>query len=150
MDIKVLIIGLDHIVNRLEQNNVESILSSFTYRVAEQVQTYTGAYAPLSEANSPANPRGYWYERGYGWKGKIDKPVSEQLGTRWGISRERRVHNTTTAVITNSASYSLYVHSEQKQLGLHKLRGWRTDKDGIEYVKPLLNNILSDKLKDFW
>lgn len=132
-------------VTDIPRFDMSEVLSDLSYKTAEEIEKYTSKYAPLSEANNPTNPRGYWYERGYGWRGIIDKPVSEQLGSRWSIDQQGD-----TSVITNTASYARYVHSNKEQLFIHKKRGWRNDRDGIEHVKPMLDSILNDALKDFW
>lgn len=142
---RIIIRGIPELERKLSPDSIDNMISDFVYTVAKKIKKYTSEYPPLSEANDPANPRGYWYERGYGWKGRVNNPVSEQLNERWDISRRNK-----GVIITNSASYSIYVHKEEDQARIHNLRGWRTDKEGIEEVKPQLDNIMTDTLRDFW
>lgn len=91
-------------------------------------------YPPATEANMPRTevigdsvrvlP---WYERGYGVRyiGGGGRPVSEDLLHRWTV---RSFDGGRKAVISNNASYAVFVHSEEKQARFHGRRGWKTDK----------------------
>lgn len=90
-------------------------------------------YPPSTTANSPGNPTGRWYERGYGprWlrkrKGGVGgRKTSETLGRKW-TTAERNAG--LTHIIGNNASYAEYVQSEEKQAKFHGQRGWKTDEE---------------------
>lgn len=105
-------------------------------------------YPPATEANMPRTevvggsarvlP---WYERGYGvrYPGGGGRPVSEQLGQRWTV---RSLAGGLGAVISNNASYAVFVHSEEKQARFHGRRGWMTDKDVLEQEKDTIRKKL--------
>ena len=92
-------------------------------------------YAPSSSANSPSNPSGRWYQRGYGsrWRRKDGtvggSKTSETLGRRWTVGER---NGGLTQVVGNNVSYGPYVQSAEKQAGFHKARGWKTDEQVIE------------------
>lgn len=111
-------------------------------------------YPPATEANMPRtkvvrSPGGTtlstrtlpWYERGYGvrYPGGGGRPVSEQLGLRWTV---RSLAGGLAAVISNNASYAVFVHSEEKQARFHGRRGWMTDKDVLEQEKDTIRKKL--------
>ena len=89
-------------------------------------------YPPHSIANSPGNPTGKWYERGYGprWSRKDGsmggRKTSETLGRKW-TTAERNAG--LTQVLGNNASYAPYVHDAEEQAGFHGDRGWLTDEE---------------------
>ena len=87
-------------------------------------------YAPSTAANTPGNPTGRWYERGYGprWSRKDGswggRKTSETLSKRW-TTAERA--GGLQQVLGNNASYAPYVHDAEEQAGFHGDRGWKTD-----------------------
>ena len=88
-------------------------------------------YPPSTTANSPGNPTGRWYERGYGprWlrkrKGGVGgRKTSETLGRKWATAS---LNSGLTQRIGNNASYAPYVHDAEKQAKIHGQRGWKTD-----------------------
>jgi len=101
-------------------------------------------YPPASEANMPRTrvtdgsvrylP---WYERGYGvrYPSGGGRPVSEQLGQRWTV---RSIGKGLGAVISNNASYAVFVHSEENQARFHGRRGWKTDKQVLDQEKDFV------------
>lgn len=77
-------------------------------------------YPPSTVANSPANPSGRWYERGFGTRTPTGRSyrTSETLGRRWTMRA-----TADEAVVGNNASYAPFVQGE-KQAAFHKRRGW--------------------------
>ena len=106
-------------------------------------------YPPSTTANSPGNPSGRWYERGFGTRTATGRayPTSETLGRKWTIgSRDQGF----TQVVGNNVSYGPYVQSAEKQAKIHKRRGWKTDEQVINegtdtvlgFVKAQVDKIL--------
>ena len=87
-------------------------------------------YPPSTTANSPGNPTGRWYERGWGSRYKrldgvvTGKKTSETLGRKWTTAEQNAG---LTQVIGNNASYAPYVHDAEEQAKIHGDRGWKTD-----------------------
>ena len=109
-------------------------------------------YPAKTIANSPSNPTGRWYERGFGTRTKTGRayPTSETLGRKWTVAnRDRGL----TKVIGNNVSYGPYVQSAEKQAKFHKQRGWKTDQQVAEeeadtvldFVKDQVDKILEGK-----
>ena len=59
------------------------------------------------------------------------RKTSETLGRRWGVERR----GTIGAVLGNIATYSPYVHDEEKQAKYHGRRGWVTDEKAIKRIE---------------
>ena len=96
---------------------------------ANYIQAEISEYPASTTANTSAN--GYsWYVRGFGVRTRTGRSykTSQNLDKRWRVRATAR-----RAVITNSASYSTYVHGK-KQARWHKRRGW------VEGFKWLRNN----------
>ena len=86
---------------------------------ANYIQAEISEYPASGTANTASN--GYsWYVRGFGVRTRTGRAyrTSENLDKRWRVRATAR-----RAVITNSASYSEYVHGK-KQARWHKRRGW--------------------------
>jgi hypothetical protein len=121
--------GLGSLIRALSVE-LEPALSTLTKAVALEAQDRIAPYPPATEANSPSNASGRWYERDYGpkWRrkdGSIEgRKTSEMLGKRWTIADAPQ-----QSTLTNTASYSNVVHSAEDQAKFHGARGWRTDKD---------------------
>ena len=127
--------GLDS-VQRILATDFEPVMQGVTLAVTHELQNAIAPYPPATIANSPSNPRGRWYERGYGpkWRTK-DGAVhgdhtSETLGRRWGIERRGRIGH----VLGNLASYAVDVHAKARQKPWHAAHGWTTDEDAIRRV----------------
>jgi hypothetical protein len=105
-------------------------------------------YPAASIANSPSNPRGRWYERGYGqrWK-KRDGTVagsrtSQMLGRLWA---QREQAGGMQQVVGNRATYAVYVHSSERQVGFHQARGWKNEEQVWEEEKQvILDNVVKE------
>ena len=109
-------------------------------------------YPPSTTANSPGNPTGRWYERGWGSRYKrIDgvmtgKKTSETLGRKW-TTAERNAG--LTHIIGNNASYAEFVHDAEKQAKIHGDRGWKTDEQVLrEEGKQVLQFIQNEVEKE--
>jgi len=103
--------------------------------IAAEVQGTIAPYPPASEANSPGNANGRWYERGYGPKwltkaGVHGRKTSQMLGRRWAI----KPHGGMGWTVGNTATYSPFVHSAEKQARFHAKRRWVTDAQAVEVV----------------
>ena len=132
-DIAVQVQGLEAL-----QRKIGGLATLRTVRVglkasASHVKGKIARYPPATIANSPGNPAGRWYERGYGpkWQtraGIHGRKTSETLGRRWTISEQ---DNGMTQVIGNNVSYGPYVQGE-KQARFHQARGWKTVQDVAE------------------
>jgi len=86
---------------------------------ANYIQAEVSEYPASGTANTASN--GYsWYVRGFGVRTRTGRAyrTSENLDKRWRVRVTAR-----QAVITNSASYSEYVHGK-KQARWHRRRGW--------------------------
>ncbi len=120
--------GLDR-VQKLLGTSFERPLDSACQGIALEVQGQIAPYPPATEANSPSNPKGHWYERGFGprWyrqDGSIaGRKTSQTLGRRWGVHRQGRL----SWLVTNAATYAPYLHAQARQVKWAGARGWRTD-----------------------
>lgn len=107
------------------QRNITPLLSKIVGDVGEELQTRMRKYPPPGPGNAP-NAHGRWYERGYGQRwvtasGAMGgRATSEQMGTRWALSKSGL-----NATLSNSASYSGWVHGEGTQARVHQGR-WKT------------------------
>lgn len=108
-------------------------------------------YPNKTVANSPENPSGRWYERGYGprWRRKRTGGVggrrtSENLSKKWGI-----VVRGSQVQIGNTASYAEYVQGE-KQAGFHASRGWKKLQDVAEQRLPEVVDALRKQIDRIW
>ncbi len=65
-------------------------------------------YPPATIGNSPSNPRGQWYQRGWGvrYKGGGGRKTSENLGKKWTTKYNKAKFE---AKVGNNASYAIFV-----------------------------------------
>lgn len=147
MAFRVKIEGLDRIAAILGQNWEERI-QAITQAVGHEIQSEVAPYPPETIANSPSNPTGRWYERGYGKRwfvkgGRVGgSPTSQQMNRRWSVDR----HGHTGAAVRNQATYSGYLHTAAKQVWWAGPRGWITDKQGVEKAKAAIKRIVLEAL----
>ena len=131
--------GVDELVRKLRKPLNDSLRTA-SLAIATEIQDRMSPYAPMSQANSPSNPTGRWYERGYGLRWKTRKGVggretSETMNRRWAIQPTNN-----GATLKNLASYSAYVYHDPEDTGsphqawFHKARGWKNDADVIKSV----------------
>lgn len=128
------IVGLQEVKRALGVDFRPAIRAA-TQAIAVEVQGTIAPYPPASEANSPGNANGRWYERGYGPKwltkaGVHGRKTSQMLGRRWVI----KAHGGMGWAVGNTATYSPFVHSAEKQARFHAKRRWVTDQQTIEAV----------------
>lgn len=111
-------------------------LAAATKAVALEVEDKIAPYPPATEANSPSNPTGRWYERGFGprWSRKDGtiggSKTSQMLGRQWMI---RKIGQAAHAV-ANRVTYAPYVHAADQQAMFHARRHWVTDMMAIQQV----------------
>lgn len=134
MTLGIRIVGLGAVQRKLNID-LKPALSAATKAIALEIQGEIAPYPPSTIANSPSNPTGRWYERGYGPKWRVKsgavhgRATSQTLGRRWAV-KQRGLG----AVLGNSATYSPFVHDKNKQARFHGARGWVTDATAIENV----------------
>lgn len=134
MSYGIRIVGLREIQRALGAD-IKPAIQAATKAIALEVQGTIAPYPESTIANSPSNPKGRWYQRGYGpkWmtkKGEVHgRKTSQTLGRRWSV-KQRGIG----AIVANLASYADVVHSQQKQARFHAARGWVTDKMALEAV----------------
>ncbi|KKN82066.1 hypothetical protein LCGC14_0313330 [marine sediment metagenome] len=119
---------------RLQQalgRNYKPSIRAASRAIIEQIRNELTPYPPATIANSPSNPTGRWYQRGFGprWRGGGRK-TSEQLNRSWGV---RRV-GATGYKLGSKASYSAFLHSRKRQVRWASRRGWVTDQTAIDKV----------------
>lgn len=140
------IVGLTQVQRKLGQDFAPTIRAA-TQAIALEVQGEIAPYPPATIANSPSNPAGRWYERGYGPKwirkdGTICGRKTSQMMNRgagivngagdkgWYIKSRGRIG----WLIGNRATYSGRLHSDELQARWAAARGWVTDKMAIQHV----------------
>jgi hypothetical protein len=131
--LRLRITGHEAIERRLGRS-LAPALSAAAIAIAHQVQSEVAPYPRATIANSPSNPTGRWYERGYGTRrrtrsGIRGRKTSEMLGRAWSVARRGA-----GAVLKNRASYSAFLHDYKKQVGWAGTRGWITDKSAMQEV----------------
>ena len=102
-------------------------------------------YPPSSIANSPSNPTGRWYKRGFGTITATGRKyeTSETLDKKWTVkSRDRGF----TQVVGNNVSYGPYVQSAEDQAKIHGERGWKTDQQVAEEEADTVIDFVKDKV----
>ena len=119
-DFRVEIPELDELMRQLDPRKIDKAFKIAVGKHAEDIMGVTKEYPPDSIANSPSNPSGRWYDRGYGqrWKGGGSR-TSEDLGSKW-----YRKSKPMQEEIGNTASYAIYVQG-RFQPDFHERRGWR-------------------------
>ncbi len=88
-------------------------------------------YPPSTIANSPSNPSGQWYQRGWGvrYKGGGGRQTSEALGRKWTSKYNRAKFE---GKVGNNASYAVFVQGPKKgSKGLRQAKhmagiGWKS------------------------
>ena len=148
MTFGIRIVGLAN-VQRMLGADFRPAIAAATKAIAFEVQGNIAPYPPSTAGNSPSNPSGRWYERGYGprWRTKSGihgRPTSQTLGRRFGLlgslpatgkggwalaARGPMGH-----VLGNSATYAGLVHGKDRQTMVHARHGWVTDETAIRRV----------------
>jgi phage gpG-like protein len=117
--------GVDEVIRNLSKITSPDARKRVLHIGALKAQELIAKYPPSSIANSPSNPSGRWYERGFGTRSVsgIDRKTSETLGRRWTTKV-----TADSAVVGNNASYAPFVQGD-KQPAFHRARGWKTVED---------------------
>lgn len=144
MTTKITIEGLPELLGRLD--NVEktiTTLNTTVEAVMREGQTSAATYPPSTEANSPSNPSGRWYERGYGpkWQtqsGVHGRKTSQTLSKKWYVKGRK-----TGVEVGNTASYASAVHGDDA-LPIHKSRGWKNLTDQLVQRMPKLEQLMTE------
>ena len=137
--------GLDEVISKLD--NLEDLqkIRPAMMAGAIHIKGKIAQYPAKTIANSPSNPTGRWYERGFGTRTKTGRayPTSETLGRKWTVAnRDRGL----TKVIGNNVSYGPYVQSAEKQAKIHKQRGWKTDQQVVEEEADTVLDFVKDQV----
>ncbi len=122
--------GIDELERKLGKVEAALRLGPILRAAALSIKNEVARYPRHTIANSPANPTGRWYERGFGprWMrrdGSVGgSRTSETLGRRWTTRASPR-----EARIGNNASYAPFVQGRDQQAAFHARRGWKTLED---------------------
>lgn len=125
--IQIQIKGMDKLMKKIKSVEGGKYIVPVLKVGGLEAQRMTGEYPPATIANSPDNPSGRWYQRGYGTKwrrkdGSIDgKKTSEDLLGKWYIDPNE---SDLSVKVWNAATYAQYVHGE-KQAKIHEKHGWK-------------------------
>lgn len=140
--------GLKELQKKLGQLEGGKIYQGVLEAAARDVQGKTSRYPPSTEANSPNNSTGHWYERGYGskWKDKDGseggKKTSETLSKKWSVKIEKYRAN-----VMNTASYAPYIHGRETQVAWARERGWQTLEEVAELEIPEIERKLASNIE---
>jgi hypothetical protein len=138
--------GLEELLNRLQEIQGGRYVKPALSAIGQSIRRRAGEYPPTTIANSPQNPTGRWYERGYGarYASGGGNPTSEMMNRRWYVRPEQWA-----VLIGNTASYSPYVHG-QEQARFHGERGWKKVEEVAEEDLPELLDKLGDQIERIW
>lgn len=128
-------------LNRIQKMSRKGVLLAIGAEIEDKVDQYPAA----TIANSPSNPSGRWYERGYGprWKSG-GRRTSENLGKSWyKKATQDKVE------VGNTASYAEYVQG-QKQTGFHARRGWEKLANVAKKTLPDAVELLRKEIRKLW
>jgi len=118
------------------------------YAGGEEVLSYISEYPPISEANMVGPYPKRWYTRGIGphWAlkggGFNFRKTSQIMADRWSIERR---NDGSEVIVGNNATYAPFVHGADKQPLFHAKRGWRTDEQTVELMRP----VVLEKVREF-
>lgn len=130
---------LTDLLRSLDELQMERLLWPIMQVIGESVIAKVRPYPSETMANSPTNPQGHWYERGYGTKFASGRgyQTSERLGDRWWY----QLIYGPGVKIGNAATYAGWVHGEE-QAAFHKERGWkRLLKTAIDELPEIVRKI---------
>jgi len=135
MSVHIEIEGLDKAIAKLVKAGKPKVLSAALKAAGLHVKGKVAVYPAATEANSPGNPTGKWYERGYGprWIRKRaggigGSKTSETLGRKWTVDQP----DSFSVVIGNNVSYGPYVQDPEKQASFHAAHGWKTTEQVVK------------------
>lgn len=114
--------------------------------IGMDIQAKTGRYPPATIANDPSNPRGWWYERGFGTRfaSGASYHTSEDLGKKW-YTRTFPSY----VEVGNTASYSPWVHGPE-QARFHGERGWKKLLETATGLLPELLRKMAAQVERIW
>jgi phage gpG-like protein len=123
--------GLDELVKKLNDLSKLKTVHAGIKAAGLYVKGKIAIYPPQTIANSPNNPSGQWYQRGWGirYKGGGGRQVSEQLGKKWTMKYDQAKFE---AVVGNNASYAVFVQGPKqgskgsRQAGHMARIGWKS------------------------
>jgi hypothetical protein len=126
--------GLNEVRTMLGQDFAPALRTAIK-AIALEVEDKMAPYPPATIANSPSNPSGRWYERGYGqrWRtkrGTGGRATSQMMNRGWSVAP----YGATGWVLGNRATYSGYLHSKATQVSWASSRGWQTDLASLDAV----------------
>jgi len=141
--------GLGELRTTLEQLGRLDVIEYNLLAAGQMVEGKMKIYPPPSIANSPSNPTGYWYERGYGsrwWRadGTMGgRKTSERLKEQWTVEPLGR----TAVQVGNKVTYGPFVQDAQNQQWFHRMRGWQTIQTVAEQEKDRITNFLRTQIE---
>ena len=106
--VEVKIEGMDELIKKLDKLGKMSTIHAGMKAAANVLKGLMTVYPAATIANSPSNPSGQWYQRGWGvrYKGGGGRQTSETLGKKWTSKYDQYKFE---AIIGNNASYSPFV-----------------------------------------
>jgi phage gpG-like protein len=112
-DVVVEIEGLDELIRKLDDVAQLRKVHAGIRAAGMYVKGKIAIYPPATIANSPNNPSGQWYQRGWGirYKGGGGRQTSENLGKKWTSKYDKRKFE---AVVGNNASYAVFVQGPKQ------------------------------------
>ena len=128
--------GMDELIAKLEKLGKLSTVHSGMKAGGVHVKGMMTIYPPETIANSPSNPSGQWYQRGWGvrYKGGGGRQTSEVLDSKWTMKYNKARFE---AIIGNNASYARFVQGPKgtQAKALERI-GWKgVDKVAKEETK---------------
>ena len=113
--------GFTELMKALELIQGGKYIKPVLVLMGKSVIDKAGKYPEESEANSPSNPAGHWYQRGLGtvFASGVQYRTSQNLGKQWFVSPGQW-----SVLIGNPVTYAPYVHGED-QAPYHGQRGWK-------------------------
>jgi hypothetical protein len=149
MSITVKIEGMDELEAKLGKITAHKFIQSQLMDPgAKELIDHTAAYPPAPKYGGRS-----WYERGKGGfyrrkDGSVmgPNPPSQHMNKSWKYVP----HGDTDVMITNSATYSGYVHDKEHQVGFHAARGWLTIQDMWQKYGPDIVRKIGDAIRDIW
>lgn len=117
--------GLDELVRKLDDLAKLTKVHAGMEAAALYLKGKIAIYPPATIANSPSNPSGQWYQRGWGvrYKGGGGRQTSEQLGQKWTTKYDKSKFE---AVVGNNASYARFVQGPKGTQAKAMARiGWK-------------------------
>lgn len=145
----VRVTGIEELIAKIKRLAGSDVLKPLIKAAALHIEGVIRKYPPTTIANSPDNPRGMWYQRGYGSKwhtkdGVRGSATSQQLGNQWGIDYQ---NGGLGAIIGNAVTYAPYVHDPEEQTSFHGAHGWKTTQTVIDDETPKVQDILGGVLQ---